>query len=57
MTEWWYNTRTSEVEEGMVSPAIDRAGPFASREEAEQAPRLIEERSRRWAEEDSRDGD
>lgn len=53
MTEWWYNTRTGEVEEGMVSNSVDRAGPFNSREEAARAPEIIAERSRKWAEEDS----
>jgi hypothetical protein len=55
MSEWWYNTRTGEVEEGMQSPAIDRAGPFATREEAARAPDVIAERSRRWAEEEGRE--
>lgn len=57
MTQWWYNTRTGEVEEGMVSPAIDRAGPFDTREEALHAPDLIAERARKWAEEEGRDAD
>jgi hypothetical protein len=55
MTQWWYNTRTGEVEEGMISPAIDRAGPFDTREEALRAPALIAERARKWAEEDRRE--
>ncbi|WP_146181257.1 SPOR domain-containing protein [Homoserinimonas hongtaonis] len=55
MSEWWYNTRTGEVEEGMVSPAIDRAGPFATKEEALAAPAVIAERARKWAEEESRE--
>jgi hypothetical protein len=53
MAQWWYNTRTGEVEEGMLSNAIDRAGPFASREEAARAPEIIAARSRKWAEEDA----
>ncbi len=53
MTEWWYNDRTGEVEEGPQSLAIDRLGPFASREEAARAPEIVRERARRWAEEDS----
>ncbi|MHB1172663.1 MAG: hypothetical protein ACYCZY_09260 [Lacisediminihabitans sp.] len=53
MTEWWYNTVTGKVEEGAQSLAIDRAGPFASREEAERAPEIIKERSRKWAAEDA----
>lgn len=53
MTEFWYNLETGEVEEGRQSPGYDRAGPFASREEAANAPSLIEERSRQWAAEDA----
>ena len=53
MAEYWYNLETGVVEEGMVSPGYDRAGPFATREEAAQAPQLIEQRSREWAAEDA----
>ncbi len=30
--EYWYNERTGEVEDGPQSLAIDRIGPFATRE-------------------------
>ncbi|WP_306231346.1 SPOR domain-containing protein [Agrococcus beijingensis] len=53
MTEYWYNLETGVVEEGMVSPGYDRAGPFSSREEAARAPEIIKERSRAWAAEDA----
>lgn len=53
MTQWWYNLRTDEVEEGMVSQSVDRAGPFASRDEAARAPEIIAERSRKWAAEEA----
>lgn len=53
--KFWYNLVTGEVEQGFESPAIDRAGPFDSREEAEKAPELLRERSRAWAEEEARD--
>jgi hypothetical protein len=52
MTEWWFNTRTQEVEEGPQSLSMDRVGPFATREEATRATEIIAERARRWAEED-----
>ncbi|MBF0671182.1 MAG: hypothetical protein IR160_01180 [Salinibacterium sp.] len=55
MSEWWYNTRTGEVEEGMKSSVVDRAGPFPSREEAARAPEIIAARSRQWAEEEELD--
>lgn len=53
--QYWYNTRTGEVEYGRLSPNIDRAGPFSSLEEAKKAPEIIAERSRRWREEEDRD--
>jgi hypothetical protein len=53
LTEWFYNTKTGEVEEGRQSIATDLDGPFASREEAARAPEIIAERSRKWAEEDA----
>jgi hypothetical protein len=53
--KFWYNLVTGEVEQGFESPAIDRAGPFATREEAAKAPELLRERSRAWAEEEARD--
>jgi len=53
--EWWYNDRTGEVEHGPQSLAIDRIGPFATREEAARAPEIVAERARRWAAEDAGD--
>ena len=54
MTEWFYNNKTGEVEEGRQSIASDLDGPFATREEAANAPPIIAERSRKWAEEDAK---
>jgi len=53
MADYWYNLETGVVEEGMVSPGVDRAGPFATAEEAARAPEIIRERSRRWAAEEA----
>jgi hypothetical protein len=53
--QWWYNTKTGQVERGAVSPWTDRAGPYKTREEAEGAPGRIAENSRKWAEEEARD--
>jgi len=55
MTQWYYNRKTGEVEEGPKSLGSDRDGPFDSREDAARAPQIIAERSRKWAEEDARD--
>lgn len=53
--KYWYNLTTGEVEKGFESPAIDRAGPFDTAEEAAQAPELLRERARAWAEDDARE--
>ena len=53
--KYWYNLETGKVEQGYESPAVDRAGPFATAEEAANAPQLMKERSKQWAEEDARD--
>lgn len=55
MAEYWYNLETGDVEEGKVSPGYDRAGPFATAEEAARAPEIIKQRSREWAAEDAQD--
>jgi hypothetical protein len=53
--KYWYNLHTGEVEKGYESPAVDRAGPFDTAEEAARAPQIMRERSRAWAEEEARD--
>jgi len=53
--KYWYNLETGKVEQGYESPAVDRAGPFDTAEEAAQAPELLKKRSQQWAEEEARD--
>ena len=52
MTEWWYNHKTGEVEEGPQSLGSERDGPFASREDAARAPQIAQERAAEWNAED-----
>jgi hypothetical protein len=54
LTEWFYNIKTGAVEEGRQSIASDLDGPFATREEAANAPEIIAERSRKWAADDAK---
>jgi hypothetical protein len=54
-TKYWYNLETGQVEQGYESPAVDRAGPFDTAEEAAHAPQLFAERSKKWADEEARD--
>jgi len=51
--KYWYNLVTGEVEKGMLSPSVNRAGPFDSAEEAARAPELMRSNSERWGEEDA----
>ena len=53
--EWWYNSRTGEVEHGPESASLHRVGPFATREEAARAPERLQERSKAWAAEEARE--
>lgn len=53
--QYWYNSRTGQVERGMLSNSIDRVGPFATHEEAERAPQKLQANARKWAAEDAAD--
>lgn len=55
--KYWYNLETGAVEQGYESPAIDRAGPFDTAEEAARAPQLLKERAQKWAEDEAREAD
>ena len=57
MSEWYYNHKTGEVEEGAQSLGSDRDGPYASREEAARAPQIAQERARAWAAEEASEAD
>ena len=54
-TQWWYNHKTGEVEEGPQSLGSDRDGPYATREDADRAPEIARERARQWAAEEQAD--
>ena len=55
MTEYWYNDRTGEVEEGPQSSAVDRIGPFPTRQQAEHALETVARRAQEWADEERRE--
>lgn len=53
--EYWYNTRTSQVESSddpARARSADLMGPYASEEEASRALETAAERTARWDEED-----
>jgi hypothetical protein len=51
--QYWYNMKTGEVEQGFLSPAPDRVGPFETHAEAERALEILRANSAKWAEEDA----
>ncbi|MCS6710726.1 SPOR domain-containing protein [Brachybacterium sp. EF45031] len=53
MTEFFYNLRTGQVEEGRQSQGPDLMGPYATREEAQQALATAEKRNESWDAEDA----
>jgi uncharacterized protein YbaP (TraB family) len=52
MTQWWFNNKTGEVEEGAQSLGSDRDGPFATREDAANAKQILADRAKQWADEE-----
>jgi hypothetical protein len=54
MGDFWFNTKTHQVEEGHQSDWTNLLGPYATREEAERALETARARTERWDEEDRR---
>lgn len=53
MSDFWYCVKHHRVEQGEdVCPPIDRLGPYATRDEAEQALATAERRNQEWDEQD-----
>lgn len=48
MPQYWYNVKTSEVEEDAQSDWTQLIGPYHSREEAEQALEKVRQRNEDW---------
>lgn len=48
--QWWFDLKTKTVvsEPKNALKAVDRLGPYASREEAEHALQRVEERNEQW---------
>ncbi len=51
-TEFWFNTKTREVEEGKRSSWENLMGPYPTRAEAEQALEKAAQRTQDWDEDD-----
>lgn len=50
--EFWFNTKTNKVEQGLKSFALNRIGPFSSEEEAARALEIVADRAKRIIEEE-----
>jgi hypothetical protein len=50
--EYWFNTKTKQVEVGKQSLSLDRLGPFGTFEEARDALEIISKRAQALREED-----
>lgn len=57
MTEYWYNTKTGQVEAGKQSIAPYLIGPFSTIAEAENAWQTVRERAAAWAAEEEQEDD
>lgn len=53
--KYWYNLTSGQVEHGMLSPSVDRAGPYDTAEEAAQAMESIRARAQKWRDEEEND--
>ncbi|OCG73091.1 hypothetical protein [Microbacterium sediminis] len=51
--QFWYNSETGQVEQGLVSPAADRIGPFDTADDAARAYEILAERAKAWADEEA----
>jgi hypothetical protein len=50
--KYWFNTKTSQVERGHKSLALNRIGPFETLEEAARALEILAERDRQIREQE-----
>jgi hypothetical protein len=53
VTEYWFNTKTRQVEEGHQSDWRNLMGPYSSREQAERALETARANTERWDREDA----
>lgn len=51
-SQWWFNDKTGQVEQGPQSAQRDRIGPFDTREDAQHALDRIAANNEKWDAED-----
>ncbi|HEX7349736.1 SPOR domain-containing protein [Brachybacterium sp.] len=52
-TQFYYNLSTGSVEEGRQSPGAELMGPYATRQDAEQALSTAAARNEKWDQDDA----
>ena len=50
--QWYFNTVTEQAELGPLSPISRRMGPYASKEDALNAWKIVNARNRAWDQDD-----
>lgn len=53
--EYWFNTKTNQVEVGKQSLALERLGPFETFEEAKNALEILSKKAKAIRDEDEED--
>ncbi|MEY4320119.1 MAG: hypothetical protein RLZZ471_60 [Actinomycetota bacterium] len=53
--EFWFNTKTNQVEVGKQSIAVYRIGPFSSFEDAQRALEILAEKAKQWRDKDEQE--
>ena len=53
--DFWFNTKTLKVEQGLKAAAPHRIGPFATAQEAARALEIVRERAKAWSNEEAID--
>lgn len=52
--DWYFNTVKEIPEQGKKSRIEDRMGPYASREDAIKAWKIVQERNKKWEDDDKK---
>ncbi|BDR54758.1 hypothetical protein KIMH_08690 [Bombiscardovia apis] len=54
VNEWYFNTSSGQAEQGKLSPLEQRMGPYPSKEAAEQAWKIAQQRNKKWEEDNKK---
>lgn len=46
--KYWFNLKTKQVEQGLISSSLNRIGPFETADEAKNAEATVAARTEEW---------